>query len=449
MSVDNLGQPQLQAPPVVPRGPPVVPQLPQINEIQNMDPVDSVFKSLRLLPEFDGNPNVLTRFIRLCDQLVLAHIKSEPGYELSNLALLNGILNKVTGPAARTINSNGIPENWQGIRNALINNFADQRDETALYNDLALLSQGSNSPQEYYERCQNLFSIIMTYVTLHEEVTTTIEAKRSLYKKLTLQAFIRGLKDPLGSRIRCMRPESIEKALEYVQEEVNVLYLQQRHEHPSALKWQPQSILLQNSRMQQHAQTAKPLGLGVPGPSRPMVMPYPGHQQWRPQTSNFQQNQGPTRTQQVFRAAPPGYNPQNGGFRIPRRDPPQGTQQNTPRPMSGVSHFSPRPLPPSGHDWRRHGNPPPSNYFRTRETNLNECSDYEYGPYYEYCPDYYYVEPEQYGDDTRYYTDSDQGTYYLQRTEIESPNALDSDSIVENNCNVQDFPTPSRSNKPK
>ncbi|XP_026326336.1 uncharacterized protein LOC113235027 [Hyposmocoma kahamanoa] len=103
-----------------------------------MDP-DTIYKALRPVPEFDGNPNVLTRFIRICDQLVINYIKNEAGAELNNLCLLNGILNKITGNAARTINSNGIPESWQGVRNALINNFSDQRDETALYNDLSLL----------------------------------------------------------------------------------------------------------------------------------------------------------------------------------------------------------------------------------------------------------------------------------------------------------------------
>lgn len=37
-----------------------------------------------------------------------------------------------------------------------------------------------------------------------------------------------GLKGPLGSRVRCMRPETLEKALEYVQDVMNDIYLQQR-----------------------------------------------------------------------------------------------------------------------------------------------------------------------------------------------------------------------------
>ncbi|KAJ8704226.1 hypothetical protein PYW08_012950 [Mythimna loreyi] len=120
--------------------------------------IDIIFKALRLVPEFDGNPNVLTRFIQLCDQLVKEYYNVQGGSELINTALINGILNKIVGSAARLINSNGIASDWNGIRNALINNFADQWDETALYSDLSLLTQGSNTPQEFYERCQNLFS---------------------------------------------------------------------------------------------------------------------------------------------------------------------------------------------------------------------------------------------------------------------------------------------------
>lgn len=381
----------------------------------NMDP-DTIYKALRPVPEFDGNPNVLTRFIRICDQIVLAYVQDEPGQELTNLCLINGILNKITGPAARTINSNGIPESWLGIRNALINNFADQRDETALYNDLAIITQGNDSPQEFYDKCQNLFSTIMTYVSLHESVATTIEAKRDLYKKLTMQSFVRGLKEPLGSRIRCMRPQTIEKALEFVQEELNVMYLQNRNERAperrAPVPLQPKVPYLAHN----FNQPFKNCNLNVPGPSWQRPMPSAvAHSPWRPSFTQNQHpqrmNNQPTRTQQMFGAPPPNYN--NSGFRAPPKN--IQVHNSGPKPMSGVSHFVSRPLPPriSGHDWQRHGNPPPSNYFKTREINYNETYEdndnypeyvdhydqYNYNDYYnDYNPYNYY--PYEYQNDT-------------------------------------------------
>lgn len=354
--------------------------------------IEQIYKALRLVPEFDGNSNVLTRFINLCEQLVSSFVRVEPGYELSNLALLNGILNKITGPAARTLSSNGITENWLGIKNSLINNFADHRDETSLYNDLSLISQGSSTPQEFYEQCQNLYSVIMTYVALHESVNSTIEAKRALYKKLTLQAFLRGLRDPLGSRIRCMRPESIEKALEFVHEEQNTLYIQQRNQALPDRK--PQFAAPSFNFNSQPALPTRGFNFApaynMPGPSH-QVMYHPSPKpmpNWRPQ---IPQIRGPTRTQQIFSAPPPNYRPQSNAFRMPHPKP-----NNGPQPMSGVSHYVTKSTPPrpafTGHDWMRHGNPPPSNYFKTRELNFNEGYDnydYYFDNYNDNYNDYY------------------------------------------------------------
>lgn len=127
----------------------------------------------------------------------------------------------------------------------------------------------------------------------------------------------------------------------------------------------------------------------------------------------------PTRTQQMFGARPPNYNPQSGAFRMPPR-PHFNSNPNThaPRPMSGVSHFTPRVLPPSGHDWTKHGNPPPTNYFKTRDVNVNECISYDDYCNYQYDDSYntdsYYTVPDSYNN---YEYDS----LYPYQTQYEGP----------------------------
>lgn len=378
---------------------------------------DIIFKTLRVVPDFDGNPNVLTRFINICDKIVSSYLGTGPESELSNLYLLNGILNKITGPAASTINSNGIPNSWLGIRSALINNFSDQRDETALYSDLSLAAQGSKTPQEFYDHCQTLFSTIMTYVSLHETVASTVDAKRSLYKRVAMQAFVRGLKDPLGSRIRCMRPATIEKALEFVQEELNVMYLQQRHDQPKAqqlfrapLPPVANTVLAPRPLYQVPVNNwPNPVGQrGFQPPPQPFKFSPPQQQGYAQQRMPNM----PTRTQQMFRSAPPNYNPQSNLFRLqPRYNAPQ---TSAPKPMSGVQHFTPRPLPHTmmtGHDWRRAGNPPPNNYFKAREMHLNECATYD---------DDTYSQP-QYDYDPYHYSDCDYNSYDYDSYAIENP----------------------------
>lgn len=418
----------------------IVQEDPSLLGVMALNAVDEVYKALRLLPDFDGNVNVLTRFIRLCDQLVNEYANDDPAFALTNLALLNGILNKITGPAARLINSNGIPESWIGIRNALINTFADQRDETSLYNDLALLNQGSSSPQEFYEKCLNLFSTIMTYVSLHETIPSIIESKRSLYKKLTLQSYMRGLRDPMGSRIRCMRPDTMEKALEFVHEEENTMYLQQRNGYGRGPVSEPKNNLgisppLGFPPRPQFSMQGRPFNM--PGPSQPMsvqpLRPVPAYR------FPMQQMREPTRTQQMFGAPPPNYRPQSNVF----KSAPQNTLTG-PQPMSGVSHYVAKqhPGPRQLHDWSKFGNPQPSNYFKTREAHFNELYeqptyDNPQTEYYDHCTEYYYPdlahEYEQYE------------PFYSDDYDVKNTQPLE----VSKTFHEEDFQKPPASEKPR
>lgn len=95
-----------------------------------------------------------------------------------------------------------------------------------------------------------------------------------------------------------------------------------------------------------------------------------------------QQPRMPTRTQHMFSAPIPNYNPRSNVFKQSPRP-----FNNFPKPMSGVSHFAPRALPHSTHDWSKHGNPQPSSYFKTRDVNVNECASH-YNNYCDY-PEFY------------------------------------------------------------
>lgn len=377
------------------------PSLSQTSQMASSDLTDKIYKSLRLVPEFNGNPNVLTRFLNLCDELVLTYVSTEPGSRLSNLALINGILNKITGTAARTLATNGIPSDWQGIRTTLINSFSDHRDETSLYTDLSLLVQSNDTIQVYYEKVQHLLCTIITYVELHESVGTTVEAKRTLYKNLALQTFLRGLDEPLGSRVRCMRPSSLESALEFAQEELNVLYLQKRNKSLPAKKnlYNFYEQAPNTSNAQQNFRSSAPnlshqqqnFRSYMPPNYNPIFQTYP-----RPQIRSFgpqyppqlypppvplEQNrqpyprpQNPTKTLQMFRAPPTNM---STGFRIPPRAPQvpqinQVPQYNTPTPMSGISHPVARTLPPTNYNGKRNLEP---NLPQIGETHFNEFLD--------------------------------------------------------------------------
>lgn len=368
-------------------------KLDSIVEEGNMsdDNLDNIFKALRVVPEFDGNPNVLVRFINLCDQIIENYVKPTAGNDLNNLAVLNGILNKITGSASRTLATNGIPSTWAGIRESLINNFSDRRDETALYMDLSTMTQGRDTPQIFYEKCQHMLSSIATYVRLHESVASTITSKVDLYKNLALQTYLRGLSEPLGSRIRSMRPDSLEKALEFAQGELNVIYLQNKQKFFETAQKPHFSNHNNYRRFYDTAQYFQQQPQPQQQPPRFDNNTNPIRYQ-----SNPQQQAGPSRTQQMLRALPRSN--MSTGFRIPQRPQFPQQQQNYPRPMSGVSHFGARTLAPTRY------NP----NFKT-ETNMHDSQNYDpnypnngYYDDYDYNYDYncvYHYEQNQFPED--------------------------------------------------
>lgn len=247
-----------------------------------------------------------------------------------------------------------------------------------------------------------------------------------------------------------MRPETMEKALEFVQDEPNTLYLQNRNEGGSSKKdWQQPSsssnfkLPLNNftPKMTPFNTQFKPPNFNMPGPSRPFTMQSPPRPGWQPNQFNnqLQQPRGLTRTQQMMRAPIPNYNPQSNVFRLPNRPQQQPSFQpgnSAPQPMSGVSHFVPKPLPPSGHDWRKFGNPSPSNYFKTRDANFYEYND---------SCDYFNYDDNYYTDDQYYYQQYPEDYYnYVQ---YEKPTEIQELEQSPAN-NEQNFQVESKSEKP-
>lgn len=391
--------------------------------------LDKILRALKFVPNFDGSACNLTRFLNLCDTLVVTYAKPNPGNDVTNLALINGIINKITGAAARALSTNGAPQNWNGIRSTLINSFSDHRDESTLYTDLSQLTQGSDSPHIFYERIQNLLSTIITYIEVHDKLETTIQAKRTLYNSLALKTYLKGLEEPLGSRIRCMRPETLEVALQYAKDEMNIIYLQNKN--TKRQNFTPQissSPTLKPYRYDINPQYQKPFNL-----PRLNNGHHFNNNSYKP---NMYQQQGPSRTQQMFKALPRSN--MSTGFRIPPRQP--IPMKNYPQPMSGISHPAARVLPPTqtGHDWRIHGNPPPNNYFKTRQINNNELNDPSFYSDYDYDYDEYPCDFQQYDPNYLPYDCSTSDQYNI--TEFtEQPETINSENNVPE-PSKQDFP---------
>lgn len=177
---------------------------------------------LNCIPTFNGNPTELQRFIQTCESIIHSfYIAAEPN-NFRNTFIINSIFNKLQGQARVVVNIQNV-QSWEDLKNTLNSHFADQRDEQCLNRDLILLKQNfSETPYQFYDRCLQLLNIICSYIDSHEADLASKNLKREFYRALTLRTFLAGLRDPLGTIIRGMRPNTLNEALQYITQEENI-----------------------------------------------------------------------------------------------------------------------------------------------------------------------------------------------------------------------------------
>ncbi|GBP15562.1 Retrovirus-related Gag polyprotein from transposon opus [Eumeta japonica] len=189
-----------------------------------------VFQSLRIpdaikqLPTFDGNPRLLYEFINNVEEILL-FIRGTDKTPYGQI-LLRAIRNKIEGQANEVLNMYGTPLNWDDIKGNLITHYSDKRSETSLIKDLHNLKQYGKTFEKFYSEIVELQSALCNNILLHEADKNVISAKKSLYGEMCLNSFVTGLKDPLGSTIRAMRPNSLAEALDFCIKEQNIYYQQ-------------------------------------------------------------------------------------------------------------------------------------------------------------------------------------------------------------------------------
>ena len=104
---------------------------------------------LNCIPQFDGNPNDLNRYLSVCQSIVDAFYQPNDPNNFQNIYLLNCIIGKLTGNAKLILGTQNV-ETWSELKTILSRHFADQRDEACLNRDLVMLrQQNSEKPNEF------------------------------------------------------------------------------------------------------------------------------------------------------------------------------------------------------------------------------------------------------------------------------------------------------------
>lgn len=187
-----------------------------------------IFESLRIpdavkdLPKFDGNPRLLYEFLANVEE-ILGFLANIDGTSYAKI-VLRAIRNKIVGEANEILNTYGTPLVWEDIKSNLILQYSDKRNETSLIRDLHNLKQTNQSVQQFYGSIIEIQSAINNNILIHESNQSVINAKRELFAEMCLNTFLSGLKEPLGSNIRAMRPKTLAESLSFCIQEQNIYY---------------------------------------------------------------------------------------------------------------------------------------------------------------------------------------------------------------------------------
>lgn len=195
-----------------------------------------IFNSLRIpdaikdLPKFDGNSRLLHEFINNVEEILL-YIRGTDNTPYGQI-LLRAIRNKIEGQANEILNMYGTPLVWDEIKKNLILHYSDKRTETSLIRDLHNAMQFNKTVENFYSEIVELQSALCNNVLLQEQDPNVVKAKKDLYADMCLNSFLSGLKEPLGSRIRTMQPNSLATALAFCIKEQNISYQRSNYRQP-------------------------------------------------------------------------------------------------------------------------------------------------------------------------------------------------------------------------
>lgn len=179
---------------------------------------------LKMIPEFDGEPANVGNFINACNLVMNQFYNANDPNLYLNHFLLNFIQSKLTGQARAIISTKNITD-WLSLRQAITENFTDQRDDTSLLSELLTLKQKQNEDAlSFSNRCRYIEQLLISNLTCNEADQNTRVLKAQIYSQQTLKAFLGGLRNPLGMVVRSTNPVNIETALKFILSEENYEY---------------------------------------------------------------------------------------------------------------------------------------------------------------------------------------------------------------------------------
>lgn len=390
---------------------------------------------LKLIPEFNGETNILSLFLRKCEYVIGKY----QGTSERNEFLMQNITSKLKGKAAALLSERGDLETYSEFKSLMIQHFGDPRSEECVAIELETLKIKSNeSYLEFCSRIQDIRAILISKVNQNGSATLR-EAKNVIYNNTSLNVFMYNLPEHMVRIVRLKNPSTLEEALQFVLEEVN--FQEQYNLRSKMLQHRPQGHQLLPSsekgvnlssnnpkptftapqlQHNYHRPSANPTQFKFGIPNQVFVRPNMPNQQigFRPQLPQLW-NKQPQQFGNRLQAAQYGYGPQPAQFGYR----PQAAQFGY-RPQ--VGQFGYRAPQPSSHR-------PPNNLLGDRDVTMRTAPAPAKQPQ-SFPINELYTSNEQYYYDPNY---NDYGICYLGYCDYDYTDMYINNDCVDQNPNTE------------
>lgn len=335
---------------------------------------------LNEIPTYNGNPAILSEFIRAIEVITTKFCTANPTDYINKL-VISSIRNKLKGQALEVVTGYHY-DTWQELKTTLVENFGDQRSELNLLVDLTKLKQNRDNPIEFFNKVRTHLAIFNSKISLSNETPEIINYKLTANKSLALRTFVSGLNENLGSFIRSRNPMSLEDALRMVKEELDIRYSQSQNninkQFANSNPNQKPNKPIANSFNPNYLKPHMPFG----NVYTPKFNNFAPNSNYRPQNQHFQgQNFSPRPPFQQYkpnffsnspmRPTPNNFQNPNQNVFAPRQN---YTPMNKPEPMDiSVTKRSASQQLTNPNKFR----PNPQNFPMTRQSNQQELFYHE------------------------------------------------------------------------
>lgn len=179
---------------------------------------------LRLIPQYNGSPELLEEFIENTEAIVRNF--SEVPIDQQNIILLH-IKNQITGDARHKILGHHV-RNWDELVILLRNLFKSPKNENTIKTELFSLTNKNLGIEKNYLEINKLMTQYNSRINARNISTDT---KTELIKEFledATQIFIKTLKEPTASQVLAQNLNSIYEVYEYILNRTNALATESR-----------------------------------------------------------------------------------------------------------------------------------------------------------------------------------------------------------------------------